>query len=133
MTSVLRSPSQIGVREKYLIALSDVSAGTGVAASGVPAFTLVSGHFVGFVASADDLSGHFTQYLVSTGDLFRDMGRSITVVDASGDHLALYRNVQKVSGATTEGVDPTNAAYSANIYVRVWADDGANITVARLG
>ncbi|NCY25271.1 MAG: hypothetical protein EBX37_10535 [Alphaproteobacteria bacterium] len=140
MTSILRSPSQIGVREKYLIAVADVSAGSGVAANGVGAFDLSSGFFVGSVALASQVTGA-TGFAprattggkqIVAGELFRDMGRSITVVDADGNHLALYRNVQLVSGADTEGV--LNAAdYGANIYVRVWAADGDNIGVARLG
>jgi hypothetical protein len=139
MTSVLRSPSQIGVRVKYLIAFKDLSGGgeSGVGADGVAAFTLPAGSFsdVTSIALAADVSGaaDYAEYAVTAGTLFRDMGRSITVVDADGNHIALYRNVQLVSGSTTEGVDPTNSAYSANIYVRVWADDGDNIAVARLG
>lgn len=142
MTSLLRHPSQIGVREKYLIAVADVSNGVGVAAGGVGAFDLSSGFFVGSVALAADVSNATVGYQeraaaggvnsINAGELFRDMGRSITVVDADGNHLALYRNVQKVDGASTEGV-PSDAAYSANIYVRVWAADGDNIGVARLG
>ena len=142
MTSQLRSPSQIGVREKYLIAVADVSAGEGVAAGGVSAFTLTSGAYlmVSSVATANDVTTGtgFAERVaaggkaIAAGELFRDMGRSITVVDANGNHLALYRNVQLVSGADTEGV-PSDAAYSANIYVRVWAADGLHIGVARLG
>ena len=138
MTSVLRSPSQIGVRVKYLIAFKDLSGGgeAGVGADGVAAFTLTSGTFldVTSVALAADVTGAagYAEYAVTAGTIFRDMGRSITVRDTDGSHIALYRNVQLVSGSTTEGV-PSNAAYGANIYVRVWADDGSNVVVARLG
>jgi hypothetical protein len=138
MTSVLRSPSQIGVRDKYLVAFADLSGGgeAGVGADGVAAFTLAAGTFstvtsIALEATVTGASG-YAEYPITTGTLFRDMGRSITVRAADGDHLALYRNVQLVSGSTTEGV-PSDAAYSANIYVRVWAADGANIVVARLG
>jgi hypothetical protein len=142
MTSLLRFPSQIGVREKYLIAVTDISAGSGVGAAGVAAFTLDSGAFlsVGSVALAANVTGAdgFAERVAAggnaivAGELFRDMGRSITVVDANDSHIALYRNVQLVSGSTTEGV-PSDAAYSANIYVRVWAADGSGVAVARLG
>lgn len=140
MTSVLRSPSQIGVRVKYLIAVADVSGGvdgaSGAGVGGSPAFTLDAGNFIvaGSVATAAEVEavGGFANVDVAAGNLYRDMGRSITVVDADGSHIALYRNVQRVSGSTTEGV-PSDADYSANIYVRVWADDGENIAVARLG
>jgi hypothetical protein len=136
MTSVLRSPSQIGVRVKYLIGVRSVSDGEGVGAGGVAAFELSSGAFIDVtsvataaeVAAADGFGG----LDVTAGTLYRDMGRSITVVDADGSHIALYRNVQRVSGSTTEGV-PGDADYSANIYVRVWADDGLRVAVARLG
>lgn len=131
---MLRTPSQIGVREKYLITVRTVTAGSGVGINGVSSFIINSFSEVGSVALAADVTNAdgFDAGTVTSGTLYRDMGRSITVVDADGNHLALYRNVQEVAGADTEGV-PNATGYNANIYLRVWAADGANVGVARLG
>ena len=147
MSSLLKSFSQIPVQTKFLTCFKDISgaeAGPGVGADGAAAFTLDSGEFLNItsIATAADVSGAAgfavrggggNAKQLTAGELFKDLGRQITVLGTDdATHLALYRQVQLVSGATTEGV-PSDADYSANIYVRVWAADGLNVRVARLG
>ena len=149
MSSVTKSFSQIPVQTKFLTCFKDISgaetAGAGVGADGYAAFILDSGEFLNItsIATQDDVEnaagfavrgGGGNANQLSAGQLFKDLGRQITVLSNTdaATHLALYRQVQLVSGATTEGV-PDDAAYSANIYVRVWAADGQNVRVARLG
>ena len=148
MSSVTKSFSQIPVQTKFLTCFKDISgaetAGAGVGADGYAAFTLTSGEFLNItsIATQADVEaaagfavrgGGANVNQLTAGELFKDMGRQITVLDTDdATHLALYRQVQLVSGATTEGV-ADDADYSANIYVRVWAADGQNVRVARLG
>ena len=138
MSSARRAPSQIGVRVKYLIGINGSvnEDASGVAINGVPAIILPEGTYPGAVATAAEVEGiaDYDNYIPpSAGDLYKDMGRSITVVDADGNHLALYRNVQIVSGPGSEGVPDNSPSYDANIYLRIWAADGLNVLVARLG
>jgi hypothetical protein len=149
MSSVTKSFSQIPVQTKFLTCFKDISgaetAGAGAGADGYAAFILDAGEFLNVTSMATQdiveaaagfgpLGGGANVNQLTAGQLFKDMGRQITVLDNADDatHLALYRQVQLVSGPTTEGV-ANDAAYSANIYVRVWAADGQNVRVARLG
>jgi hypothetical protein len=148
MSSVTKSFSQIPVQTKFLTCFKDISgaetAGAGAGADGYAAFTLDSGEFLNItsIATQTDVEaaagfavrgGGANVNQLTAGELFKDMGRQITVLAADdATHLALYRQVQLVSGATTEGV-ANDADYSANIYIRVWAADGQNVRVARLG
>ena len=151
MSSALRSPSQFGVRVKYLIGLglvacgNDGPAGAQFDVSGASVIRVTNGLFTSIEtvatpaqitdAAADAIS---VQYCVEgaqsiAGVLFKDMGRSLTVVDATtGARIALYRECQLVAGGP-EGVPEDSPAYGANYYVRVWAADGKGVAVARLG
>lgn len=55
--------------------------------------------------------------------ILRDAGKSITVVDSQGSHVAVYRLVHTVTGAAVE----------TPYYVKVWDAAGSGVTVARLG
>jgi hypothetical protein len=139
MSSVLKSYSQIPVRVKYLIAVADDDgAKIGVGADGVSAFTLDPGTFLslGSIATESVVEAlpDNSQYTLEAGNLFKDLGRQITILDAdNATHLAVYRQVQLVSGAGSEGVADDAPSYEANIFVRVWAADGKNVVVARTG
>ncbi|NCY25270.1 MAG: hypothetical protein EBX37_10530 [Alphaproteobacteria bacterium] len=68
-----------------------------------------------------------------TGTLFKDLGRTLTVYDATTAlHVATYRECQLVAGGP-EGVPEDTPTYGADYYVRVWAADGDGVAVARLG
>jgi hypothetical protein len=72
----------------------------------------------------------------SQGDLLKDLGREVVLVDTAGVHQALYREVQRVNGATTEGVggivDPLDGPYGT-FFVKVWSADGLGVKVLRTG
>ena len=79
-----------------------------------------------------------TNGIPSVGTMFRDLGRSVVVVNNDGTHLYRYRQVQRVNGAGSEGVfddDSTTAPnpWLSNLYVLVWAADGTAPVVARTG
>jgi hypothetical protein len=139
MTSVLRAYSQIPVRAKYLLAVSDLSGSIGAAPSDKGAFTLPAGEFLNMTSIAEDgdiVSAGYAGFDISSGMLFKDMGRQITIFDRSVQglpHLAVFRQVQLVSGPASEGVGGAAPAFGANIYVKVWAADGQNVVVVRTG
>lgn len=124
MSSVLRSLSQIPVRSKFLIALADISG------NDLSGDSIVDG--ASWPYSADSIVDvsqlvDLTQVAASAGDLFRDLGREILVVNGSA-HVALYREAMPMAGAATEGVGA-----NASVWIRVWAANGSGVKVARLG
>ena len=138
MSSVLKSYSQIPVRAKYLIVIVDSNGGLeGVGNDGVSAFSLDPGvlHDLGSMALAGVVEDESTISFLRVGDLFKDLGRQITILDTDGaTHLAVYRQVQLVDGPATEGVGGGDAnGFNANIFLRVWAADGKNVVVVRTG
>ncbi len=140
MTSVLRTYSQIPVRTKYLLAVDDASGGGEVSPSDHAAFTLAAGEFLNLSSIAENAdvaaATGFADYALTKGMLFKDMGRQITIFDngvAGAPHLAIFRQVQVVNGAGSEGVVDSAPAFGANIYVKVWAADGNNVAVVRTG
>lgn len=60
------------------------------------------------------------------GTLFRDLGRFIVAADAAGKHLYLFRNVQWINGADSEGVGgaPTDVDEWGTGWICTWAFDG---------
>lgn len=138
MTSVLRAHPQIPVRVKNMMAVAPAVIPEGYTSPlELSAFTMPVGSFiqVSSVATADRITevGYTPFDIPLAGTLFKDMGRQITVYDpVDYKHLALYRQVQLVSGAETEGVC-SDASYCANIFVKVWSADGLGVVIARTG
>jgi len=68
---------------------------------------------------------------VSSGSIFRDLGKSVTTINATGVHTQTFCLVQQQNGGGSEGVDVGISPF----YVRVWAADPITnpVTVARLG
>ena len=128
MSSLLRAPAQVPVRTKFLLGLSDLSGGAGDASTR-PAFTVDATRTVTDVMTATALDAAATGANIANGRVYRDLGRQVTVVDASRRRVAVYRCVQEQLGVTAEGASVT----AADLYVRVWAADGSNVNVARLG
>lgn len=66
----------------------------------------------------------------SSPPLFRDLGKSVTILDAMNKQYILYRRVQLMSGASSEGVSDYPP-----YYVVTWsADPDAHpVTVTRAG
>lgn len=135
MTSVLRNFSQIPVREKFLLAVTDGSANQ------ISAFEMSAGEYLSITSVTEfvDVSGAdgYAYYPITSGSLFKDMGRQITIYDpADHKHLSVYRQVQLVSGSASEGVNTdgnTPESYNANIFVKVWSADGLGVVVVRTG
>lgn len=125
MSSVARAPSQIGPREKYLLAIAETT--YYVPNEGATINTLMTvqeftdatqaGPFIGIASS-----------------LYRDLGKEVYTLDGSQRQVALYRLCQRVLGATTEGVPVSYDEYD-KFYIRVWAANPLSdpVTVARIG
>lgn len=128
MSSLLRAPAQIPVRTKFLLGLSDLAPGAGVDAAAAPAFTVDAGRSVTDVMLATNLDAAAAPAGIANGRVYRDLGRQVTVVDASRRRVAVYRCVQEQLNVATEGVQN-----GTDLYVRVWAADGTLVNVARLG
>jgi hypothetical protein len=159
MSSTLRKFSQIPVRTKYLLGIlagaegPDTTPGDLFGTGGASVIRVTNGTFasIGPVATTVDISDAITATGATAtaafiglvpgptslvGKLFKDLGRQVTVYDAAlpGDlHIATYRECQLVSGAAVEGVPEDTPLYGADYYVRVWAADGAGVSVARTG
>lgn len=76
----------------------------------------------------------------SAGTLLKDLGRSTTIVDTAGRHLAVYREVQRVNSATNEGVGAagTNDGIYGTFFVKTWSADATSphansVRVVRVG
>jgi hypothetical protein len=133
MSSTLRSVAQIPARIKYLVAVANSdNDSTNLADDECFAFQCDAAAF----AESSTVVSTFTpagisNYDYNAGQLFKDLGRQVVVYDASTKlHVAIYREVQPVEGADTEGVGEDGAI---PIFIRVWAADGAGVRVARTG
>lgn len=125
MTSRVRDYSQIPVRIRNLFSIAATNAW--VPNAGVQFTSVLPETTFG------------TQYTAITdidaNTLMRDMGKTLTLLDASGRHYATLRRVQTVNGPTTEGV-PDNWNTTGQYYVSVWTADplsAYNPTVVRSG
>jgi hypothetical protein len=155
MSSILRSPYQIDVRSKYLLVVTDPSADPNVSVSaeyfgvgGASIIQITTGSLrsLGSKATIDEIAETSVNILpyvnvpdeqvIWNGRIFKDLGRSLTIYDpdiADSPHIATYRQCQLISGSGSEGVANSSPLYDANFYIRVWAADGVNVAVARLG
>jgi hypothetical protein len=133
--SALRAPSQIGPRIKYLLTIAayDPPEPEGDIDPGDSALTFDNG-YPGAVVVEGSVVANYVDF--AAGELLKDLGRQITLVDSAGKHLALYREVQRVNGASTEGVgglvDPADGPYGT-FFVEVWSADGQGVKVVRVG
>lgn len=117
MSSVLRHYSQVPVRTMYLRVVAAPTRQD-------EAISFEAGYPGAIVESPISSS----VIVVAQGQLLKDLGRSVMVVNADGDHLALYREVLRMENAAAEGVGPTPP-----FFVKVWSADGLGVIVARLG
>jgi hypothetical protein len=123
MTSELRSLSQIPARMKYLYAVGSTNAW-------VP-----TGQVNTILNTTQFASGFSTITDIPEDSLMRDLGKMITVVNTSGQHIAVLRLVQTVDGPFTEGV-PDNWNTQGQYYISTWCADPTsqfNVTVTRTG
>lgn len=68
----------------------------------------------------------------SSGALMRDMGKTVTFVNAAGQATHRYRAARIVQGADSEGVRVADIDADTE-YVLVWAASGSGVKVVRLG
>lgn len=136
-----QAPAHAPVRTKYFIVVNELTDNTSTAGSNglslsnsatLPAEGIVKLANVGSIFTAVDFPA------IAVGTMYRDLGRSVIIVDADGNHLYRYRQVQYVSGHTTEGVggDGTTTTpnpWRSDIYLLVWSYNGANVNVVRTG
>jgi hypothetical protein len=136
MSSTLRSYAQIPARVKYFIYDSG-SATTDVAVPAVSIFTLPVGAYASLSskATADEVNDVAnTDPSSPATSLLKDMGRQITIYDdTTSAHVAIYREVQVVNGADTEGVGGSSPAWGSNYFVKVWSANGLGVAVVRTG
>jgi hypothetical protein len=129
----MRSFSQIPVRSQFLIATATVLSG-GVGVNFDDAAISFDNGYPGSIIEIGSLQANYVG--MTRGDLLKDMGRQITIVNIDGSHHAVYREVQRIRNAAAEGVnsplDPADGAYGT-FFVMVWAADGQNVKVVRLG
>ena len=126
MSSSFRELSQIENRTRFFLALQSTTyyipnAGLENEIQSVMKESLFNTVF------NDDLAGESPK-------LFRDMGKSIMVVDdTTGQHLAQFRLVQEQDGPAAEGVPDDLDTY----YICTWTADSVEgtyaVTVARAG
>lgn len=122
MTSINRNLSDINSRIRYFTALNTTTH-----------YRPISGFkFESIMSQAAFNSAVNSSTTTPTGNMYRDMGKSITITDFTGVHLAQYRLVQLVKGSTTEGV---SGEVNDLFYIRVWSSDmtAYPVTIARVG
>jgi hypothetical protein len=129
----MRSFSQIPVRTKFFIATATVESG-GVGVNYDDSAISFDDGYPGPIVEIGSLQANYVG--MTQGDILKDMGRQITIYNADGSHHAVYREVQRIRNVATEGVnsplDPADGAYGT-FFVMVWAADGQNVKVVRLG
>jgi hypothetical protein len=113
MTSRVRAPSQIDNRVALLVA---------VAVGNV--YSITNPEAVYRTGNGNTIA---SAGAIAVGDLFRDMGKTVVVVNAAGLAVARYRLVQRVGNADAEGVQ------EVTMYVKVWDAAGTGVAVARSG
>jgi hypothetical protein len=143
MTSVLRRYDQISPRIRYFLVTVDPAdapdSSGNLSSPEVFAFDVSQGLLdpVTMVAdiSLNDLTPGAPPVAVdlTVGELYRDLGRSIYVINplgAGGLQVAIFRQVMPVSGSISEGIpaDVTNSRY-----IKVWAANGGGVYVTRTG
>lgn len=130
----MRKFSQIPVRTKYFLTVGSFTPDPPAVGANYDdaalAFVVYPGPIVENGALLEVPYASFT-----AGSLLKDLGRQVVIVDADGKHLAVYRQVQRVNGADTEGVGPAispDGPYGT-FYVKVWSADGSGVLVVRTG
>lgn len=118
MSSVAAAYSQVPARSKYLVARG--AALEYVAAAGVTLTSIIIGPTVPDVL---DVAGSSP---ATVGDLYKDKGKRITVVESDGTPVATFALVRRhVTGVLEDDVD------AIDVLVRVWdATTPSNVLVA---
>lgn len=135
MASALRSYAQIPARVKYFLwGLGDEVTDEPVPTTSI--FILPVGAYAELtsMATAAEVGNVANTDITPEQSLLKDMGRQITIYDPANNlHLAIYREVQVVNGAGSEGVGGSNPEWQSNYFVKVWDAAGAGVNVVRTG
>ena len=136
MSSSSRYPDQIPARAGYFRAIQSYISSEpeeGLVDPGDSAITFPNG-YTSSIVLLESIVVNYVDF--AAGDLLKDLGRSVTIVDAEGRHIARYREVQRVNGLSTEGVGPVvdslDSAYGC-FFVKTWSADGQGVYVVRTG
>lgn len=127
MSSVLRHYSQIPVLTKYLIGIANSVVGDDYATSSV--ISLKENGLFQTIMTANEVNANFgAADPFYVGDMFKDLGRRIMIVDGTGAHVALYREAMPQLDSYTEGIGSIGP-----VWLRVWDADATRVCVARQG
>lgn len=135
MSSASRYPEQIPARVRYFRAVQSYipTEPEGFIDPGDSAITFPDG-YASSVVRLESLTVNYVAF--NAGDLLKDLGRTVVVIDSDDRHVARYREVQRVNGPTTEGVgapvDPLDSAYGC-FFVKTWSANGQGVYVVRTG
>jgi hypothetical protein len=134
MSSVLRHTDTIPAQIRYFLTTDSYAApqSPGEADTGDSTLVFIDG-YPGAIIEEGSVPANYVSF--DAGVLLKDLGRSVILTNAAGAHLARYRQVQRVNGATTEGVGPAiglDGPYGC-FFVKVWSADGTGVLVARTG
>jgi len=139
MSSVTSSYAQIQKRTKFFLTTADIS---GFVVDGLYSVIADDELVTSGGVSVPDLSGSTLapgKLAIGANRLLKDLGRQITIVDYDNNlTTSVYREVQLVDGAATEGVggNPdlgTTASVYGCSYVKVYSADGTGVKVFRTG
>ena len=139
MSSVTSSFAQRAKNTKFFVAAADIS---GFVVDGLYSVIADDELVTSAGVAVPDLSGSTlapTAVTIGSGRLLKDLGRQITIVDYDNNlTTSVYRQIQLVDGAATEGVggNPdvgTTASVYGCSYVKVYSADGLGVKVYRTG
>jgi len=139
MSSVTSSFAQNAKNTKFFLTTADIS---GFVVDGLYSVIADDELVTSGGVSVPDLSGSTlapSAVTLGSGRLLKDLGRQITIVDSDNNlTTSVYRQIQLVDGAATEGVggNPdlgTTAAVYGCSYVKVYSADGSGVKVYRTG
>lgn len=126
--SLLRSIAQIDNRIRFLVARDSTAT-----------YTVNSGYTTKSVMTETDFeTATDPGTSVSAGNVLRDMGKSVTLVDSDGQHVATMRQVQLMDGVNSEGVVGSWDSVPIT-FVSTWTSDSVGgdalypVTVTRIG
>ena len=128
MSSATSSFAQKSGRTKFLLAI--LGSESASSAFTLPTTVTIPKSVVGL--SAFGTLGA-SSYEVDVGDLFKDLGRQIVVVDdvVGSPRLEVFRECMRVNGPTSEGI--SGNPDDVRIFVKVFSSDGNDVVVARTG
>lgn len=133
MTSVLRTYSQIPARIRYFVAIDTYDpSGELVGAPTDYDSGIIFDNYPGPVVKASSLPP-VNYFPFSIGTLLKDLGQQVIMTDDNNNYTAIYRRVQLVNGADSEGVGGSPADSYGSFYVKTWAADGLGVLVTRTG